>query len=80
MSLHQGSSSATAGATANAAANTSVSVNGTSGQGLSRWEYESNLSDTPSDAVDSYFHCITTCSLEDGDCITRCVEELRELA
>jgi hypothetical protein len=32
-----------------------------------------------SDAVDSYFQCITTCSLEDGDCITRCVEELREL-
>ena len=30
------------------------------------------------DPVDEYFACITTCSLEDGECITRCVEELRE--
>jgi hypothetical protein len=29
-------------------------------------------------AMDTYFECITTCSLEDGECITRCVEELRE--
>ena len=28
------------------------------------------------DAVDSYFECITACSLDDegGDCVTRCVE------
>lgn len=32
------------------------------------------------DAMDTYFECITTCSLEDGECITRCVEELREHA
>ena len=32
------------------------------------------------DAMDIYFECITTCSLEDGECITRCVEELREHA
>ena len=28
-------------------------------------------------AMDAYFECITTCSLEDGECVTRCVEELR---
>lgn len=30
------------------------------------------------DAVETYFECITTCSLDDGDCITKCVEQLRE--
>jgi hypothetical protein len=30
------------------------------------------------DAMEMYFECITTCSLEDGECVTRCVEELRE--
>ena len=30
------------------------------------------------DAVETYFECITTCSLDDGECITRCVDELRE--
>ena len=30
------------------------------------------------DAVETYFECITTCSLEDGECVTRCVEALRE--
>ena len=30
------------------------------------------------DAVETYFECITTCSLDDGECITRCVEELRD--
>ena len=28
-------------------------------------------------AMDAYFECITTCSLDDGECVTRCVEELR---
>ena len=32
------------------------------------------------DAVETYFECITTCSLDDGECITRCVEQLRESA
>ncbi len=32
------------------------------------------------DAMEAYFECITTCSLEDGECVTRCVEELRERA
>ena len=26
------------------------------------------------DAVETYFQCITTCSLDDGDCITQCVD------
>ncbi|MEB3354235.1 MAG: hypothetical protein VKM34_08370 [Cyanobacteriota bacterium] len=30
------------------------------------------------DAMETYFECITTCSLEDGECVTRCVEQLRE--
>ncbi|MFN7882711.1 MAG: hypothetical protein ACK5PF_06825 [bacterium] len=30
------------------------------------------------DPVETYFTCITTCSLDDGECVTRCVEELRE--
>lgn len=30
------------------------------------------------DAMETYFECITTCSLDDGECVTHCVEELRE--
>ena len=30
------------------------------------------------DAMESYFECITTCSLDDGECVTQCVEQLRE--
>jgi hypothetical protein len=30
--------------------------------------------------METYFSCITTCSLDDGECVTRCVEELREQA
>ena len=29
------------------------------------------------DPVNSYFECITACSLDDGDCVTQCVEVLR---
>lgn len=32
----------------------------------------------PNDSVNSYFECITSCSLDDGECVTRCVEVLRE--
>jgi hypothetical protein len=28
--------------------------------------------------MEAYFTCITTCSLDDGSCITECVEEFRE--
>jgi len=52
---------------------------GAGGLGLTHWEHQTRLSDDHSDAVDSYFQCITTCSLEDGECITRCVEQLREV-
>ncbi len=30
------------------------------------------------DAVETYFECITTCEIDDGECITKCVEQLRE--
>ncbi|MCP9926312.1 hypothetical protein KBY90_00300 [Cyanobium sp. CH-040] len=30
------------------------------------------------DPVEAYFECITTCSLDDGECITTCTELLRE--
>jgi len=30
------------------------------------------------DAVEAYFECITTCSLDDGDCVTTCTEILRQ--
>jgi len=32
----------------------------------------------PWDAVETYFECITECSLDDGACVTRCVEDLRQ--
>jgi hypothetical protein len=32
----------------------------------------------PGDAMETYFSCITTCSLDDGGCITQCVEEFRQ--
>jgi hypothetical protein len=30
------------------------------------------------DAVSTYFECITACSLDDGACVSQCVEVLRE--
>jgi len=30
------------------------------------------------DAVETYFECISTCSLDDGECLTSCIEQLRE--
>lgn len=32
------------------------------------------------DAAETYFECITSCSLDDGECVTLCVEELRQLS
>jgi len=29
------------------------------------------------DPVNSYFECITACSIDDGECVTQCVEVLR---
>ena len=30
-----------------------------------------------SDPIESYFECIASCDLEDGNCISRCVEILK---
>jgi hypothetical protein len=30
------------------------------------------------DPVDAYFECITSCSLDDGECVTTCTAILRE--
>ncbi len=30
------------------------------------------------DAVEAYFECISTCSLDDAECITVCTEVLRD--
>jgi hypothetical protein len=30
------------------------------------------------DAVEAYFDCITSCSLDDGECITVCTTRLRD--
>ena len=30
------------------------------------------------EAMETYFECITTCSLDDGECVTQCVEQLRD--
>jgi hypothetical protein len=29
------------------------------------------------DPVNTYFECITACSIDDGECVTQCVEVLR---
>tara|TARA_A100001388_G_C28489729_1_gene366424 strand:+ start:316 stop:459 length:144 start_codon:yes stop_codon:yes gene_type:complete len=31
-----------------------------------------------SDPVESYFECISSCGINDGVCITRCVEKLKD--
>ena len=31
-----------------------------------------------SDPIESYFECITTCDMNDGGCISRCVEILKQ--
>ena len=30
------------------------------------------------DPIESYFECISTCDIRDGNCITRCVEILKQ--
>ena len=32
-----------------------------------------------SDPIDSYFECISSCDIEDGNCISRCVEILKKI-
>ena len=31
-----------------------------------------------SDPIESYFECISSCDMKDGNCISKCVEILRE--
>ena len=31
-----------------------------------------------SDPIDSYFECISSCDITDGNCISRCVEILKQ--
>ena len=31
-----------------------------------------------SDPIEIYFECIATCDIEDGNCISRCVEILKQ--
>ena len=31
-----------------------------------------------SDPIESYFECISTCDIKDGNCISRCVEILKQ--
>ncbi len=38
---------------------------------------KANKFQTPSDPIELYFECITTCSMEDGDCVDKCVDELK---
>ena len=30
------------------------------------------------DPVETYFECITSCSIDDGECVTQCVAVLRD--
>lgn len=48
--------------------------------GLQSWDDLNRQHTETWDAMETYFECITTCSLEDGECVTRCVEQLRETA
>lgn len=34
--------------------------------------------DPGQDPVEHYFECISTCSIDDGACVTACVEVLRD--
>ena len=32
-----------------------------------------------SDPIETYFECISTCDLKDGNCISRCVQILKQI-
>ena len=41
--------------------------------------YDLNEKQFPiSDPIDSYFECISSCDIKDGNCISMCVEILKE--
>ena len=62
------------------ASNATSAAHAIGGAGLDAWNDPSQHNVETRDAMEVYFECITTCSLEDGECVTRCVEELRERA
>lgn len=74
MSSHSGASSLPGGVHSTSSASYPV------GNGLQSWGDAVRQHAEAGDAVETYFECITTCSIEDGECVTRCVEQLREMA
>jgi hypothetical protein len=72
MSIHSGASALHGGILGSTPQSTNT--------GLQGWEEPSRQHSETWDAMETYFECITTCSLEDGECVTRCVEQLRETA
>ena len=57
--------------------NSEFSSDFNSGFGVGLQDFQAEP-DQAIDSMDAYFECITTCSLDDGACVTRCVEQLRE--
>lgn len=74
MSIHSGASALPGGVIGASSAHYQV------GNGLQSWGDAGRQQAETGDAVETYFECITTCSIEDGECVTRCVEQLRETA
>jgi hypothetical protein len=74
MSIHSGASAFNGGVIGASAAH--HQTNG----GLQNWDQPSRSHNETWDAMETYFECITTCSLDDGECVTRCVEQLRQTA
>ena len=70
MSVFQGASAVSSGLQTGAYSHT--------GSGLESWDEPARQHADTWDAMETYFECITTCSLEDGECVTRCVEQLRD--
>ena len=44
---------------------------------MKNYDFRENQFQT-TDPIESYFECISTCDLEDGSCISWCVEILKE--
>lgn len=74
MSIHPGASGLHGGVIGVSPAHHQVNT------GLQSWDDPRRQHADTWDAMETYFECITTCSLEDGECVTRCVEQLRETA
>lgn len=48
------------------------------GLGAFAGTHDAHHSSAAADPVDAYFECITSCSLDDGECVTTCTAILRE--